>query len=83
MLRAWRARGLVVDNLRTQLLSVREVGRSATAWTLLVTDRVLGGVAVGEGVVRALPRDEPTTRTVRLRLLDGRWRVAAVRAVSS
>jgi hypothetical protein len=83
MLRHWRARGLAVQDLHTQLLSVRELSRSATTWTLLVTDRLLGGVAIGEGVTRALPRDEPTTRMVRLRLLDGRWRVAAVRAVGS
>lgn len=82
MLRAWRGRGLVVRGLQTQLLSVRELSRSATSWTLLVTDRVAGGVAFGAGVTRALPHDQPTTRTVRLRLLDGRWRVAAVRPVA-
>jgi hypothetical protein len=83
MLRAWRARGLVVQDLHTQLLTVRELSRSATTWSLLVTDRLAGGVAVGLGVRRPLPRDEATTRTVRLRLLYGRWRVAAVRLVGS
>ena len=78
MLRAWAARGLSVRGLETQLLSVRELRRTRTTWTLLVTDRLAGGVAVGRGGQRALPRDEPTTRTVRLRLVDGRWRVAAV-----
>jgi len=78
MLRTWTARGLVVRGLRTQLLSVRELGRTLTIWTLLVTDRLAGGVAVGRGERRPLPRDGVSVRTVRLRLLDGRWRVAAV-----
>jgi len=79
MLRAWLARGLVVERLQTQLLSVRELASTRSTWTLLVTDRLSGGVAVGRGTSRALPRDGPTTRTVRLRLVDGRWRVAPVR----
>jgi hypothetical protein len=81
MLRTWRDRGLVVRGLETQLLSVRELSLSRTTWTLLVTDRLAGGVAVGRGVARPLPQDEPTTRIVRLRLVDGRWRVAAVRTM--
>ena len=79
MLRAWTARGLVVRGLRTQLLSVRELGRTASTWRLLVSDRLVGGVAVGSGARWPLPRDGASVRTVRLRLLDGRWRVAAVR----
>ncbi len=80
MLRAWTARGLVVHGLRTQLLSVRERAHSPTTWTLRVTDRLVGGVAVGRGLRRPLPRDEASTRTVRLRLVEGEWRVAAVQA---
>ena len=67
MLRAWTSRGLAVEGLRTQLLAVRELARTRSTWTLLVTDRVVGGVAVGPDVRRPLPRDEATTRTVRLR----------------
>jgi hypothetical protein len=78
MLRAWAARGLVVRQLRTQLLSVRELARSRSSWTLAVTDRLVGGEAVGAGVRRALPQDRATTRTVRLRRWAGAWRVAAV-----
>ena len=78
MLGAWLTRGLVVRGLRTQLLSVREVSRSRSAWTLRVTDRLVGGVAVGAGVRRPLPVDAATTRTVVLRRLDGRWVVASV-----
>jgi hypothetical protein len=79
MLRAWVARGLVVRGLRTQLLAVRTVEHTRTTWTLEVTDRVLGGVAVGPGVRRPLPRDRLSTRVVRLRRVDGVWRVATVR----
>jgi hypothetical protein len=81
MLRAWSARGLVVRDLRTQLLAVRVLRHTRSAWTLLVTDRLVGGVADGRGPSRPLPRDEPTTRTVRLRLVDGGWRVASVRPI--
>jgi hypothetical protein len=78
MLRAWAARGLVVRELRTQLLAVHELAHTRSAWTLRVTDRLVGGVAVGAGSRRPLPRDEATTRTIRLRLVDGAWRVASV-----
>lgn len=80
MLRAWTARGLRVRDLRTQLLSVREVARTSTTWALWVTDRLVGGVVTGPGTRRPLPRDGPSTRTVLLRLVHGSWRVAAVRA---
>ena len=79
MLRAWSARGLRVRGLQTQLLSVREVARTRTTWTLWVTDRLVGGVVTGPGTRRPLPRDGPSTRTVRLRLVGATWRVAAVR----
>ena len=78
MLRAWTGRGLVVHRLRTQLISVRPIAHSRSSWTLVVTDRLVDGVAVGAGVRRPLPRDQATTRTVQLRRLDGRWRVASV-----
>ena len=78
MLRAWAARGLVVRGLQAQLLEVREVRRTASIWTLIVTDRLVGGFAVGTRVQRPLPRDAPTTRTVELRRLGGSWLVSAV-----
>jgi hypothetical protein len=79
MLHAWAVRGLAVRDLRTQLLAVRVLQQTRSAWTLLVTDRLAGGVAVGRGPSRTLPRDEASTRTVRLRWVDGGWRVASVR----
>ena len=68
MLRAWADRGLVVRGMRTQLLAVHELAHTRSTWTLQVTDRLVGGVAVGIGVRRLLPGDEATTRTVWLRL---------------
>ena len=65
--------------MRTQLLAVHELARTRSTWTLQVTDRLVGGLAVGPGVRRPLPRDGATTRTVRLRLVGGAWRVASVR----
>jgi hypothetical protein len=78
MLRAWVSRGLVVRGMQTQLLEVREVRRTASSWSLVVTDRTVGGFAVGTRVRRSLPRDAPTTRTVDLRRVSGRWVVSAV-----
>ena len=78
MLRGWRARGLVVRGLRTQLLAVRELRHSPSTWTVEVTDRLAGGVAVGRGIRQRLPVDKATTRTIVLRRVGGQWRVAAV-----
>lgn len=78
MLRRWLGRGLVVDGLRTQVLALREVRRSADRWVLSVTDRVVDGVARGETTER-LPADLPTTRTVTMRLVGDRWLVSSVR----
>ena len=78
MLRAWAARGLVVRGLRTQLLAVHELRHTRSTWTLQVTDRLAGGVAVGRGVRRPLPVDEATTRIIELRRTGGHWLVSAV-----
>jgi len=78
MLRSWSARGLVVQRLGTQLLTVEEVAHTRSTWRLRVTDRLVGGVAEGRGVRRPLPVDGATTRVVELRRLHGRWLVASV-----
>ena len=65
MLRAWLARGLVVRGLQTQLLEVREVRRTASIWTLIVTDRLVGGSRGRQrGAAAAAPRraDDPNRR---------------------
>ncbi|MBJ7358553.1 hypothetical protein [Nocardioides sp.] len=78
MLRRWLDSGLVVDGLRTQLLALDEVRRSADRWVLSVTDRLVDGVVRG-GADRRLPDDAPTTRIVTLRLVGDRWLVSSVR----
>jgi hypothetical protein len=81
MLRRWLDRGLVVEGLHTQVLSLREVSRSADRWVLAVTDRLVGGVAAGNGTTAVLPHDTPSTRTVTLRIIGDRWVVASVRGL--
>lgn len=78
MLRRWLDRDLVVTGLRTQVLSLHELHRSADRWVLTVTDRVVGGVAIG-ATTQPLPRDAPSTRAVTLRLVGDEWLVASVR----
>lgn len=77
MLRAWSARGLRVDGLRTQLLDVDVRRRTPDRLVLAVTDRLAGGVAEPAGL--ALPRDRPSRHVVVLRVVEGEWRVSAVR----
>lgn len=81
MLRRWLDRGLVVDGLRTQVLAVDDVRRSADRWVLWVTDRVVGGVAVGAGIHERLPADSVSPRRITLRLVEGRWLVESVRGL--
>ena len=83
MLREWLRRGLAVRDLRTQVIALHEVRRTARTWVLRVTDRVSAGTVVGRGLARPLPRDSATTTTVTLRQVDGRWLVASVRAARS
>ena len=78
MLRRWRDRGLRVERLRTQLIAVEVERHQAGRWDLLVTDRLVGGVAVGRGLRADLPVDRPSRRRVTLLLDRGRWQVASV-----
>jgi hypothetical protein len=83
MLHQWLQRGLVVRDLRTQVLALEEVRRGAGTWLLRVTDRVSAGTAVGGRLAQPLPRDSATTTLVRLRRIGGRWLVESVRATGS
>lgn len=78
MLRAWSARGLRVEGLEMQLIAVRVRVWTADRVVLVVTDRLVGGVAVGAGVRRPLPHDDASTRVVALARVAGEWRVDAV-----
>jgi hypothetical protein len=69
-------RGLVVDRIRMQLLSVELTQWSARRFTLVVTDRLAVAEAVDAGGGRhPLPRDQATTSSVTLARDGDRWRV--------
>jgi hypothetical protein len=79
VLRAFLARGLVVEGMRTQVLALRVVEQGPRRLRLEVTDRLARAVAVGPGDRAVLPRDQPDTRRVTLlRGEDGAWRVSVV-----
>ncbi len=78
MLQRYRARGLRVEGLRTQLLSVRTVRTSDDQLVLEVTDRVSAAEVVGPGLRRELPSDEPSRREITWRQGEGEWLVHEV-----
>lgn len=78
LLRRYASRGLRVADLQTQVLALDVVTRGPERLHLVVTDRVVGGTAVGRGRSVRLPRDRPSTRRVVLVLVDGRWLVDRV-----
>lgn len=74
MLSRWRERGLRVRGMRTQVLAAAVRVRGPDRVVLVVTDRLVGAVAVPGG--EPLPRDQPTTRRLELRRVGGRWLLA-------
>ncbi|WP_181311255.1 hypothetical protein [Nocardioides campestrisoli] len=78
MLDRYRERGLRVEGLRTQLLSVRAVREEADLLVLEVTDRVSAAEVVGEGLRRELPADAPSRREITWRQETGEWLVHEV-----
>jgi hypothetical protein len=81
MLRGYLRRGLSVQGMSTQVLSLRVARHTPDRIVLVVTDRLVGATAVGGGQRVALPRDDPTTRRVTLRRSGGAWRVDEVRRI--
>lgn len=79
MLRRYAARGLRVVDLRTQVLAVEVLRRHDRHLALAVTDRVVGGAAVGRGSRVRLPDGAPRERAVSLVRRGDRWLVGAVR----
>lgn len=79
LLRHYRSRGLTVAGLTTQVLVLDVVHRTPSRLVLVVTDRVVGGRAVGGTTPVALPADRASTRRVVLRRDGGRWRVVEAR----
>ncbi|TGN65417.1 hypothetical protein EXE59_16720 [Nocardioides eburneiflavus] len=79
LLRAYARRGLRVEGLTTQVLALRVVERTPRRLALVVTDRLVGGSAVGGAAPVALPVDRASTRRVVLVSRRGRWVVAEAR----
>ncbi len=71
-------RNLVVRGMRMQVLSLDVLRSTSAALRLRVTDRLWGAEALDGSRVVPLPRDRPTTRVVRLRRVEGEWKVASV-----
>lgn len=84
MLRRWSERGLRVEDMRTQLLSVEVLQRSDRRLVLRVTDRLAGAVAVrdGDGEEWSLPRDRADTQRMAFRRTSEGWLLASARAVA-
>ncbi len=79
LLRAYRARGLVVRRLHVQVFAVRVLRTRPTRLRLWVHDRVAGGEVVSAGRTRPLRSSAPDTRVVDFRFQAGAWRLAGSR----
>lgn len=82
MLRAYAGRGLRVEGMTTQVLSVRVVARTRDRLIVVMVDRLATATAVGPGVHRRLPGGSATRHALVLHRVGERWRVARVRAVA-
>ena len=67
LLRAYRARGLVVRRLVTQVFAVRVLRSDGSALQVRVFDRVAGGEVLDHGEVKPLRSSPPATRTITFR----------------
>ncbi|MBW8750863.1 MAG: hypothetical protein JF565_05485 [Propionibacteriales bacterium] len=86
LLGRYRARGLVVRDLRMQVLRARVLVTRPSRLELEVTDRVAGATAVRADDVatgRRLPADRPSTHVLVLRRVDATWLMASVSAKAS
>jgi uncharacterized protein YbjT (DUF2867 family) len=78
LLRRYVDRGLRVRGLHTQVFSVRVLQRAPRRVVVRAVDRIVGGVAVGDGQCVPLPHDRADRRTVTLRRVGESWLVADV-----
>jgi hypothetical protein len=70
--------GLRVEGMTTQVIESEVVQLSGSRIVLEVTDRIVGGVAVGATGSTTLPRGKPAQRRVTLVRTKGGWVVSAV-----
>jgi hypothetical protein len=80
MLAAYRSRGLRVRSMDRQVLRVHLLTCRSRRISFLLTDRLVGAVAVGHGHRTGLPAGQPVTRRVELRREAGSWRVREIYA---
>lgn len=83
LLRRYLDRGLRVTGLRTQVLSLVVLDRDDTELSLEVTDRIVGGEAVGNELRVPLPADRASTRRIDLVKVGEEWLVDEVRDQAS
>jgi hypothetical protein len=84
MLAAYQDRGLQPRGVRLEFTAVQLVNRGPAMVVLAATDRLAPmRVRTAAGVVARLPSDQPTAHLIVLRRVDGRWKIAAVRAQAS
>lgn len=75
-------RGLVVEDLTTQVLRADLRRADRRTRVMAVTDQVVGGLVVGDEVrPTALPGDQPTDHLLTWRRVDGEWLLAEVEPV--
>ena len=78
LLAAYAARGLRVTGMRMQVASVEVVTATDDRMVLVVTDRLVGAIALGRGARIRLPRDGWSRRRTVLVRTGEDWRVARV-----
>jgi len=78
LLRAYRARGLVVRRLVTQVFAVRVLRTTYASLRLRVFDRVAGGEVLEHGMVTLLRSSRAVTRTITFRRDSATWRVCEI-----